>query len=138
VLRAAVKRQPTLALSVDGVLLLQVEMSQQPSTSTAGFVCKDGDLVLCARHWTAAEDGSAGDCFFVLGAGRTMQCQPEDGHGVVNFIGADAAQLKATAVAKGAQPKVRASPVAGKERTRTSGCCLCTAGIGCAVLVWVG
>ena len=88
-------------------LFFQVEMTQEQGTTSAGFQCMDGDLVLCSRHWTSAEDGSAGDCFFVVGAGRSFRCEPTDGAGTVNVIGAHAAQLNTTAVATGAKAKVR-------------------------------
>ena len=56
-------------------LFFQVEMGDK--ATEAGFTCTDGSsaLVLCSRKWTSVEDGSAGDCFFIVGAGM---CQVLD------------------------------------------------------------
>jgi len=40
----------------------------------ASFACTDGTVTYCARSWTGAESGAAGDCFFILAAGETFRC----------------------------------------------------------------
>lgn len=60
---------------------LQIELKQ--GQTTAGFKCTDGSAVVCARHWSASQSGSAGDCFFFLGAGRSLQCSGDAGYVVL-------------------------------------------------------
>jgi len=67
-------------------LFFQVE---DPSGS-ASFECKTDEMVHCSRGWAVAEQGSAGTCFFLLGAGETFDCS---GSGTVNVIGAHGLQL---------------------------------------------
>jgi hypothetical protein len=56
---------------------MQVEM--KPGETSAAFACADGEVVLCSRQWSDKQSGSAGDCFFVLGAGREMRCSGDVG-----------------------------------------------------------
>ena len=77
----------------------------EPSTDTkkASLLCKSGELTLCSRSWGAAASGSAGDCYFFLGAGQTMKCEGSGRD--VNVIGAHGAPLAVDAIAKGAVAK---------------------------------
>lgn len=72
----------------------------------ASFVCKSGDVVLCARSWSLPQSGSAGACFFLVPAGVTWQCNATEG---VNVIDADSTPLIAGALAPGA-PAALACP----------------------------
>jgi hypothetical protein len=56
---------------------MQVEMKS--GETSAAFACADGEVVLCSRQWSDKQSGSAGDCFFVLGAGREMRCSGDVG-----------------------------------------------------------
>ena len=59
---------------------------EPPQGRTPGsFECKGDGLTYCARSWQGEASGTAGDCFFVLGAGRSFQCQAT---GTTNVIGA--------------------------------------------------
>lgn len=57
----------TVAIGVS--LFFQVE-----DQSGAGFSCADGAVTYCARSWSSAESGSAGDCYFILEAGDSFKC----------------------------------------------------------------
>lgn len=78
----------------------------EPSSSSVtkgSFSCTDGAMVLCSRQYSAAESGSAGDCFFLLGAGHTLKCKGEGS--AVNVIGAHGSPLIEGVVAPKASPK---------------------------------
>jgi hypothetical protein len=49
--------------------------------TTAQFKCTDGDAVMCSRMWgNPGQSGAAGDCFFFLGAGRSLKCTGDAGY----------------------------------------------------------
>jgi len=73
-------QNPSASTDMAVTLFFQVE---DPSGS-ASLECKTGDMVHCRRGWAASEQGSAGSCFFLLGAGESFDCS---GSGTVNTIG---------------------------------------------------
>eukprot|EP01065_Artemidia_motanka_P047909 TRINITY_DN75_c0_g1_i2.p1 TRINITY_DN75_c0_g1~~TRINITY_DN75_c0_g1_i2.p1 ORF type:complete len:760 (+),score=179.49 TRINITY_DN75_c0_g1_i2:91-2370(+) len=75
-------------------LFFQFEPAQ--GESSANFRCSGDGLTYCSRSWSAEASGSAGDCFFVLGAGRSFSCS---GQGTVHVIGAHASKMSSAAVA---------------------------------------
>lgn len=74
-------QNPSSSTDMAVTLFFQVE----DASGSASFECKTGDMVHCSRGWAVAEQGSAGTCFFLLGAGETFDCS---GSGTVNMIGA--------------------------------------------------
>eukprot|EP01062_Namystynia_karyoxenos_P021880 TRINITY_DN1834_c0_g1_i4.p1 TRINITY_DN1834_c0_g1~~TRINITY_DN1834_c0_g1_i4.p1 ORF type:complete len:779 (+),score=183.03 TRINITY_DN1834_c0_g1_i4:80-2416(+) len=79
-------------------LFFQFEPAQGESSAT--FSCTGDGLTYCARSWQAEASGSAGDCWFVLGAGRSFSCS---GQGTVNVLGAHAMPMTVAAVSSSAQ-----------------------------------
>eukprot|EP00756_Hemistasia_phaeocysticola_P035960 Hpha_TRINITY_DN16613_c3_g1::TRINITY_DN16613_c3_g1_i2::g.181274::m.181274 len=71
----------------------------EPAKSESGsFKCTGDGMTYCSRSWTGEASGSAGDCWFVLGAGRSFSCS---GDGNVNLIGSHAATMATAVVGSG-------------------------------------
>ena len=69
----------------DQVVSLFFQYEPPQGRTPGSFECKGDGLTYCARSWQGEASGTAGDCFFVLGAGRSFQCQAT---GTTNVIGA--------------------------------------------------
>ena len=84
---------------VDQVVSLFFQYEPPQGSTQAGSVSCTGDgVTYCARSWESTAGFSAGDCFFVLGAGRQFQCQSQ---GNIKLIQADAADMATTIVKQG-------------------------------------
>ena len=79
-------------------LFFQYEPTQG-STQAGSFSCTGDGVTYCARTWPSSAESSAGDCFFVLGAGRQFQCQSQGSN--TNLIQAAAADMTTTIVKQG-------------------------------------
>eukprot|EP01065_Artemidia_motanka_P047908 TRINITY_DN75_c0_g1_i1.p1 TRINITY_DN75_c0_g1~~TRINITY_DN75_c0_g1_i1.p1 ORF type:complete len:781 (+),score=268.95 TRINITY_DN75_c0_g1_i1:86-2428(+) len=64
--------------------------------TSGSFECTGDGMTYCSRSWQAEASGSAGDCFFLLGAGRSFSCS---GQGTVNVLGAHAAPMTSSVLA---------------------------------------
>jgi hypothetical protein len=64
--------------------------ADESAKGRASFSCKEAGAEHYKRSWSEPEWGSAGACFFILGAGSKYSCS---GQGVVNIIGAHSVAL---------------------------------------------
>ena len=84
--------------ATDEIVSLFFQYEPSGSEASGGFSCVGEEMVYCERGWMAEASGSAGDCFFMLGSGRSFSCS---GNGTVNLIGAHAAATTAKSIASG-------------------------------------
>eukprot|EP01084_Bolivina_argentea_P068489 124674_1 len=69
------------------------------STPTPTFN-DNGTLVYCSRGWDMEQEGSAGDCYFILPKGESFDCH---GKGTTSIIGAHAVKLGGSYFAAGSK-----------------------------------
>ena len=79
----------------DQVISLFFQYEPAQGEAAGSFQCHGDGLTYCARSWQPEAIGTAGDCFFVLGAGRSFQCQAT---GTTTVIGAHHSPLSTNIV----------------------------------------
>eukprot|EP01065_Artemidia_motanka_P023542 TRINITY_DN2817_c0_g1_i1.p1 TRINITY_DN2817_c0_g1~~TRINITY_DN2817_c0_g1_i1.p1 ORF type:complete len:787 (+),score=161.39 TRINITY_DN2817_c0_g1_i1:52-2361(+) len=82
--------------SSDQAISMFFQFEPAQGEASGHISCTGDGVTYCSRSWQAEATGSAGQCWFILGAGRSFTC---GGQGTVNVLGAHWAPISGTVIA---------------------------------------